>query len=280
MLDFLAMSALELIVLCGLIVFLLIGTAFDRRGHSGLKWWALVLLGVAWALSHDWSGGVWSVMRLLPSLSSLIPVTAYILVGLLAYSPVEYRMELKRSARRMKEVWDTFLSKNPSVREKKFMPADEQAVAERAEKAKTEERTITEKALDALKHAGVKVTDEMAATLGRTVSGRLRVEDDKPTPEQLVAEFVAQANHGQQGYVSEIVLFEAKGIEVDYKVNRNGLVRSVMAWTFLWPFYLVSLVFGNFVIEFFEIVIDKSRKWAEERLRKAFADVFVIEKKT
>lgn len=277
MASFLALSLIEMLVLIALFFFLIVGTGYDRNGRAGVKWVAIIALVGGWALFHNWSGSFWDMAKSFLSSDFWLPALTYFAFGLIIYSPIEFRFEIKGSARRMTKRWEEFLEKNPKVRARKLMSAEEMRIE--AEQKAEEERLLQEqrssivgKAKQLIEEAGIKL-DRDAKNLLEHSHERRREE---PTAEQKVAEFVEYANRRQYGYVSDIIRLKADGVNIDTSIYRPGLVQSIACWTFMWPAYAASLVLGNFVVEFFETVVDMTQKWANERLKKAFAEVFAV----
>lgn len=276
-----ALSMMELLVLAALLIFLIIGAGYDRNGRAGVKWLAVISLCAGWALFHDWTGGFWDVLHSVFNAEFWLPVAAYVAFGLIIYSPIEFRMEIRGSARRMRERWDEFLTKNPEVRARKLMSASEvetekaQLEADEAQR-QAQQFSILAMATKLITDAGVKLRGGEDNALSQVQEEQERRRQQKIEPEKKVSEFVDQANRRHYGYVSDIIRLKANGIDIDTQIHRPGLVQSIACWTFMWPAYAASLVLGNFVVEFFETVVDLTQKWANERLKKAFDGVFAV----
>lgn len=113
------------------------------------------------------------------------------------------------------------------------------------------------------------------------------------------AEKWSQPVHVPSGFAKEIESIEARraayfvscyapdksdaviGIKLDSTgtapvpaINKAALAEHIGAWTFLWPFYAMNLVFGNLFIELFRVFGDCIAKLFDKYVRRSFANVF------
>ena len=58
------------------------------------------------------------------------------------------------------------------------------------------------------------------------------------------------------------------------QVNNVQLAEHIGAWTFFWPFYFVSLIFGDLLKEMFRIIADFLTHISARLIRVSFANVF------
>lgn len=58
------------------------------------------------------------------------------------------------------------------------------------------------------------------------------------------------------------------------RVNKGVLAQSYSAWTFFWPFYLISLILGDFLTRVFELISDFITHISTGFVRVVFKDVF------
>lgn len=274
MIDFLFFSVLGWLTLIAIFVLLCITVGLDRRGQPGPKWFALFVIVGAWLfLATDWGdgfqAGLQSVFAGLRAINWWA-VGGYVLFGLVIYSPIGFRMELRTSARRLRRLWVAYLANNPSINAP-VGPEVESGASAHADDALGE----TASTVDRLVMGASRAMDGLSGTAAKSTRKDQQAERKGPTPEELVEVFVRDANSFRHGtYVSDILTLKRKGREIDTSVNQPGLVRALGCWTFMWPFYATVLVLSDLLGEFFETVVDHVIVWANEKVQNTFRDVF------
>lgn len=102
----LALGALELIALSVFFIMLVIAVTFDRRGVESPKWWVVgggLALAATYLWWKDWTFGlIWETVS---TWQFWKPFVWFLGAGLL-YSVLEFMLDVRRSARRFKDLWD------------------------------------------------------------------------------------------------------------------------------------------------------------------------------
>jgi hypothetical protein len=97
---------------------------------------------------------------------------------------------------------------------------------------------------------------------------------DEPTT-NLVTEFLHWRN--AVSYLRIIgIEATADGTNIEPKINRQQLAESIGCWTIFWPFYALSLIFGDLLNEVFRIIADLVANISGRFVRMAFKDVFKL----
>jgi predicted secreted protein len=97
---------------------------------------------------------------------------------------------------------------------------------------------------------------------------------DEPTT-NLVTEFLHWRN--DVSYLRIIgIEATADGTNIEPKINRQQLAESIGCWTIFWPFYALSLIFGDLLNEVFRIIADLVANISGRFVRMAFKDVFKL----
>jgi len=182
-------------------VAMVIGTMFDRTHAEAPKWWIFSAGLVAFLIWQYNNGATWRDLLVIP----WGHIVCYALIGV-AYSVVEFLIELRRSKRYWSKEWSDYL-KN----------------------AKEDQATI-------------------------------------------VRDFVSRFGGNQYRIIGVVSSADKKAIEP--RVNRKQLAENVGCWTIFWPFYLVSLVLGDLLREFFRAVADFIASISGRLVRVTFKDVF------
>lgn len=105
----LALGVLELIALSVFFLALVVAITFDRRGVESPKWW-VVGLGVAGVAAYFWSD--WTFAGLWESALTLEfwkPFAYFLALGLV-YSVLEFVLDVRRSARKFKDLWERHIN--------------------------------------------------------------------------------------------------------------------------------------------------------------------------
>ena len=252
--EFLTVLALNWIAITFLAFFfllLVLGTVADRNDSAAPKWYIfgagfVLVVGYFW---KDWTFvSVWDGLM---SWTFWKPVVVYFGIGLV-YSLIEFLLNIRRSVRFYTDAWKKHLSS-----EKMFLAFEEDGslitttVNGRLEQV-TRRGTIAE------------VYSEVAqkGALSGEFNDVLRLSKD----------FIQQ--HSFNAGIIEIVLDKKTKVTPVPQVNRSKLAEHIGAWTFFWPFYLVSLIVGDLLIEVFRSIANFISRISGRLVRISFANVF------
>lgn len=230
----------ESIFFLALIVCLTVGISFDRRGREEPKWYifGFGLIAVAAWFWKDWTfAGAWASVC---SWTFWEPMLAYLLAGLV-YSIIEFILDIRRSAREYKAMWAVAL--------------EEQIVRLRTESVKKpgfmdEERMP-------LKEALIRCADFPAE---HQIHSEIK---------DVIGKFIGRSSRNHA--IVEVVRGE---FAPEPKINKVELSEHIGAWTFFWPFYLISLIIGDLLTEVFNILSDFFVSLSGRFVRMSFKDVF------
>lgn len=244
-----ALGLFEIIFFAVFFVLLAVGVTFDRRGQEEPKWYifgiGLVII-VAW-FWKDWTfAAAWDTVR---SWSFWEPVVAYMLAGLV-YSIIEFVLDVRRSARRYKELWDRSLSARLEVKQ-----LDDKGEARMVE------------------NAGGRRTWVVENTTAREVLANQHIPSNAAAAKEFVESFVT-SNTGDSRKSHGFVRIVANGMTPEPKIDKAQLAEHIGAWTFFWPAYAVSLVLGDLLTEIFTWLTDALVKLSGRFVRMSFSDVF------
>lgn len=106
---------------------------------------------------------------------------------------------------------------------------------------------------------------------------RARASKEPQTPEDIANSFVAASYRGNTGRIIGIdINKEAKDSNelIVPKVNRVELAEHIGCWIMFWPFYAVSLIIGDLVMEIARVIADIFAKISGRFVRMSFANVF------
>jgi hypothetical protein len=76
--------------------------------------------------------------------------------------------------------------------------------------------------------------------------------------------------------VDRIINVEVEHGNIVPKVNRDALGDHLFCWTFFWPFYAVSLIIGDLLLNVFTGIANAITKMSSRVVRRAFHGVFKI----
>ena len=234
-------------VIIGLFVIaMVVGCTFDRHYNESPKWW-IFLLGVIALLAWQWDKLQfnWDGVMSLFTAAIWMPVLYYVLLGL-AYSVLEFVLEVRRSAKYWRNTWGA------------YKQAWDNRGTAKAEKSRNVLDAMTSKFREE-PQVEEEPTEDPAIT----------------TQKKLTAEFISRYGE-ERNYSKRIIGIEKAegGIGIEPKVNRQQLAENVGVWTFFWPFYLISLIVGDLFTEIFNIVADFLASISGRFVRMSFQDVF------
>ena len=81
-------------------------------------------------------------------------------------------------------------------------------------------------------------------------------------------------NYTFRNRIIQIVLDKNTRVTPVPHVNRVELAEHIGAWTFFWPFYLISLIIGDLLTEVFRTIADFLAHISGRLVRLSFANVF------
>lgn len=272
---FLGLGLLELLFMSAFFLLLIVGVTFDRRGKEDLKWWifglGLLVLGIWQWTSWTFFGPahvdavmegtkvvteaknrvvLWDTIR---NLEFWTPIGVYILAGL-AYSIVEFFLDVRRSARFYAVEWQEHLNSGS------FVPVlDESGKAIVTKKG----GPFSSDQVESRKRPNSEVYDEVKSNGANSnlFNTALKLTDD----------FVQQ--YSFRNRIIELRAGSDK-ISVEPRINKVELADHITAWTFLWPAYAVSLILGDLMVEIFNMIADLLVKISGQFVKLSFANVF------
>lgn len=255
----LTLGLFEIIFFAAFILLLIIGVSFDRRGKEEPKWYifGIGFIALATWFWPDWTffGSatvptvmdgtkvvteahtrvvLWDAIR---SWTFWEPMAAYLAAGLV-YAIVEFIFSIRRAARDYAAKWEERLGSNffRGYREIEGGGRIEEAVNLR----------------EALKRAEAGDA-EMKKLADENISAFIR-------------------NNAYRNQIVELV--QGEDGKPEPKVNKVELAEHIGAWTFFWPFYLLSLILGDLLTEVFNIVAEFFVSLSGRFVRMSFKDVF------
>lgn len=237
----LALGILELIALALFVVFLCLGTAFDRRGHESFKWWVLfigIVVLAALNLSSISFAGIWESIT---SASLWKTVGLYALVGL-GYSMVEFFLHVRRAARATASSWADFIQREDTW---------------------------------AFHQGGEPAPEELAVRVENGVLKATYAEMFKHGSEFARIKIVQQFTSHFRSNDALIKINSNSGHPIPV-VDKGELASYIGAWTTFWPFYAISLILGDLLEEVWNIIASIVAKISGRFVRMAFADVFKV----
>lgn len=229
MLFGLTLGIFEMVFLAAFIPLLLIGITLDRRGREGIKWY---VFGLGFVICATWFWKDWTFSGIFGDLQSWSfwePILYYLGAGLV-YAILEFILDVRRSARSFKALWESALTQTVRIKQEDLR-------------------------LDMSLQEALKVTDNGAVSSA--------VEDQ-------VSRFI------DRNYSTSRIVILTKGEDgmPSPKINKIELSEHIGAWTFFWPFYMLSLILGDLLTEIFiqlsEFLVSISGRF----VRMSFKDVF------
>lgn len=243
----LAFSFLELVLFGGWIIMMVLATASDRRGYIAPKWGVTLVGLILFAIFADIDWKFTTIYDNVTTMSFWQPVAVFLAIGL-AYSGVEFVLQTRRSAAYAKKRWADFLTSKLSVPSDtmplKKVPAEQLLQQARLSDAPEELKDFVRKELNEFA-AGIK------SRYGVYGSG-----------ESAHAQFIAYR----------------VGSELDIQpvVDRPELARHIGAWSFFWPAYAISMIFGDLLQHIWELVADVFAKLSSQMIKVLFRDAFKL----
>lgn len=240
----------EIIFFAVFFILMAIGVTFDRRGREEPKWYIFgvgLVIVAAW-FWPDWTFlGIWDTVR---SWAFWEPVGAYLAAGLV-YSIVEFVLDVRRSARKYKSIWEQYLSSKIEVKQldDKGLPRQEENVRRGGTQTITKSLAVREV---------LQNTDDRS---------------NAAVAKDLVDSFVTH-NSGRPSYGFVGLKANESGSAPEPVIDKVELAEHIGAWTFLWPAYAVSLVLGDLLTEVFNWLTDTLVKLSGRFVRMSFSDVF------
>lgn len=241
----LTLGLFELIFLPIALLLLILGASLDRRGESNAMKWLVLLIGgaIAGIVYQDH----WSLRDLL-SPAVFIGVAIYAGAGV-AYSFVEFLLEVRRTAVRLSESWQSFLTRPTS----------------------SSISSSISKTLGELKdNKALLVRDVLALA-----------QDAEPGSEawlaarDIVGNFATNERiRGSSSFI--LVRVVEEGIMVEPKIDRGELSQHVGAWVTLWPAYLLSTLLDDLLRELFNALAALINRVGGRLVKAIFADVFKV----
>lgn len=252
--EFLTVLALNWIAITFLAFFfllLVLGTVADRNDSASPKWY---IFGVGFVLVVGYFWKDWTFVSVWDGLMSWVfwkPVIVYLGIGLV-YSLIEFLLNIRRSVRFYAAEWKKHLST-----EKLFLAFEEDGTPTTATvNGKLEQ--VTRKGTIAEMYSEVATKSAFSGEFNSVL--------------ELSKDFVR--NHRFNAGIIEIVLDKVTKVTPVPQVNRIKLAEHISAWTFFWPFYLVSLVVGDLLVEVFRSIADFISRISGRLVRLSFANVF------
>lgn len=250
---------------------LILGTSFDRSGMESPKWYILGVGFIAIGVYYWKDLSVSSLWVLVSSWAFWKPIVIYFAIGL-AYSMLEFFLDVRRSARGYAAEWQRHLNTEIEV---PAVDADGKVkMKPRVEMRRGVAQQVMTMVNDVTGQTPV-MDPEMRST---TFAEGYGIVKEKGAESNLFNGVNAQTKSFLSSYrfknrIIEIQLAADK-IGVEPKVNRLELAEHIGAWTFLWPAYLVSLVIGDLLTEVFRSIADFLTHISGRFVKLSFANVF------
>lgn len=243
-----ALGLFEIIFFAVFFILMAIGVTLDRRGREEPKWYIFgigLVIVVAWFWSDFTFLGLWDTVR---TWTFWEPVAAYLGAGLV-YSILEFVLDVRRSARKYKALWNNNLTRHIDVKQ---LDADGKPMSQETRNGKQW------------------VVKSLST---REVLGDAGDPSNAQVAKALVESFVSHSSgHQSNGFVQLKV--DSTGLAPEPVINKVELAQHVGAWTFFWPVYAVSLVLGDLLTEVFNWTADVLVKLSGRFVRMSFSDVF------
>lgn len=276
----LGLSFIELAFFSLFFIALCVGAGFDRRGRNEPKWY---ILGVGFVVAAVWfwpeysffgpadipavlkDGKVdvpaqhrtvlWDVIR---NWSFWTPLAIFFITGL-AYSLVEFVLEVRRMARYYADKWASAIDRSIEV----YDLNDDGSYKTYPEVAKSDRKVG-----DVIKTGYVKNMVDVKTVLGSVETNKGYA---KAASEFLSAFF---ERNGRPSYSFIGLVRNEAGNAPEPKINKATLAESIGTWTFMWPAYLFSLILGDLLTEVFSILADFLVSISGRFVKMSFSSVF------
>lgn len=248
-----ALGVLELIFVGAFFLLLVVGASFDRRGREAPKWY-IFGLGFLAITAYYWPNftltGIWTGVT---SWAFWQPVGTYLLAGL-AYSLLEFVLEVRRTARYYKESWTAALSRKAEIKQRDPDTGD---ILRGAVSQSTR---------------GLIGDPIMKVMTAREVIANREDPSNTTIAREIIDGFITNQCR-RYGFVN--LTCGAAGTP-EPLIDKLALAESIGAWTFFWPAYAVSLVIGDLLTEVFNVIAEFLVKISGRFVRFSFADVFKL----
>lgn len=258
---------------------LTVSVTYDRRGNEDPKWWVFGL-GLVAVFAYGWHykdwtfSNAWDVVR---SWDFWVPMGVYLLIGV-AYSVVEFIVDVRRSARFYAAEFKTFLETattfpvlnadgTPKTKDKLDRsgrpiivqkPNPNRGPDEPATITGNEQEAVTREGTIAENYAAVKAKGAEAAEFNGVLANS--------------QQFIQRYSYKNR--IIELSLNKTTKVDIEPKINKLQMTEHVTAWTFLWPVYAVSLILGDLLTEIFRVIVDVMVNLSGRFVKLSFADVF------
>lgn len=105
---------------------------------------------------------------------------------------------------------------------------------------------------------------------------KVMVKVSRPDPTDIATDFVSTASRSTGRIIGVAINPDAKGSDdlIVPKIDRGELAEHIGAWTIFWPFYAVSLIIGDLVMEISRVLAGVFAKIAGRFVRMSFSNVF------
>lgn len=208
-----------------------IACAFDRNQMEEPKWFVFIIGGMVLCAGSYFTG---DSANLVAYLKENLPkfIGYYLLIGL-AYSALEFGLDIRRSKRYWSKKWEDFMAgRRPKiVKDKAKLRSDGEP-------------------------------------------------NERDVQNDLIHEFMSSSSVPYSTrriiYISKVVDEDGKYTGIEPKINRSELAQSIGCWTIWWPFYALSLVFGDLLVEFFRTVADILASFSGRFVKLIFRNTFRI----
>ena len=236
----LAFTIFHLVAFAVFTVLFCLGAAFDRRGNEGFKWWVLFgafIVLVSFSIGSISLASIWGSLT---SASFWQMAGIYAILGL-TYSVIEFFLHVRKNAKETSTSWAKFIKKQ----EVWFL----KEIAE-----------ISPELASFVKDGRLNVSNEEVLKFG-----------DEEQRARVLQSFTYY-------HSSKSNLIKIKSAENSVKpvIDRDELASHIGAWSVFWPFYAISLVFGDLLEEVWDTIARFIIKISEKFVNSAFSNIFKI----
>lgn len=270
------------------LILMVVGTAFDRNGREDIKWYLIgigfiIFGGYYWdaftfigpahidaaAAITDAKGAVQTAAH--PAQDRVVlwhivsgwhfwaPLLSYLGFGLV-YSGFEFGMTIRKAERAFATAWEAFKGNSKTVAK---VDAEGKAILNLVEGKMVP-------VIDRIEHSAIlataKAEGEAHPQFAHAVS---IVKDFVNTPVRALDSFFKTNK-----IIGAVITADKIGVEP--KVNKVELAEHIGAWTFLWPAYGLSFVFGDLLHEFFITVANLVASISGRAVKYAFRNTFKV----
>ena len=208
-------------------------------------------MGVIALISYTWHGfslgGAWDLVS---SWTFWSPMFWYLGAGLV-YSIIEFFFGIRRSARELGEKWTESLGSTTNVTQ---LDANGKPVVSTDPSSRAQVVTVK------------RTTREILANLADPSNAAVAPD--------LVNRFVDHYGSPRNSYIALRV--NPTTLSPEPYIVKLQLTEYVGAWTIFWPFYMVSLIIGDFLTEVFSAMGDFMIKISGRFVKFAFSNTFKV----